>query len=210
MNGEAMATTWTCANGHEVASENEFCGTCGAKRVPPFSRPPPLPSPSSKDQVRGGRWSARFTSADTPRKRLIGVVAIAAIVGGVVAGIFLLMSDDEDDDGAEGETLVVEVGEMGHCDEYSQSYVVGARLTLANASGEIVATDTTSGSGEEIVEFCVWEVELVGIERSGAYELTIQLPQGQYDSVPPAPQTFTYSYEELEEKDWRVTFTQNH
>ncbi len=203
-----MATTWTCANGHEVPIENEFCGTCGARRVESPDQGAGSPATKAVAPVNGA--SAMSTKQRGSRKKIIvGAAVVAALLGVVlVTGVVLLIAGD-DEESEKGETLVVEIGDLGSCDEYSQSYVVGARFTLADASGDILATDTTSGPGEEIADHCVWEVELKNVTRSDAYELTIELPQGQYDTVPPDPQTLTYSYEEFEEKDWRLSLTQN-
>lgn len=135
---------------------------------------------------------------------LISVLAVAACGGGGGGD-------------ADGESLKVTFGDtMGECDEYTNSYVVETRVTLEDADGSILDSITISGEGtegtapgESRTTSCLWDIELNNVTESNAYQLTFELPAGQFGSAPPEPQTLTYSYDELVEADWHLELGKN-
>lgn len=119
--------------------------------------------------------------------------------------------------GGDGQSLSVTFGDtMGECEEYTNSYVQGTRVTLEDADGSILDSTTISGEGTEgtspensAFPSCMWEVELGNVTQSNAYRLTFELPAGKFGSTPPEPQTLTYSYDELVESDWHLELGRN-
>ncbi|MDT9591584.1 hypothetical protein RDV89_00800 [Nocardioides zeae] len=120
--------------------------------------------------------------------------------------LWAMAGDDEE----EGQELTVRVRDTaGECDDYTASYIAGARVTVRDSGGAIVGTDQTSGTGRMLGGGCAWDVEFDSVPRASAYTVTIELPQGQWASVAPLPQELTYSYEEMEGFGWVVDLGKN-
>jgi hypothetical protein len=189
-----------CRNGHRVAQGQPFCGECGTAMVAH------APGTSQRHDRAGGRRAAWVAGA------VAVAVALAVVVGYLVLGP------------EKGRELTVTIGDPmagGDCSpgDYTASYIVGTRITVKDAAGEILGSNSASGEGQSTPadneygldsEGCYWEIRFADIPRSTAYTIDIELPAGKFDGgVAPAPQSLTYSEQEMEDENWNIILSNN-